>query len=72
MNGASEMKDKKWELTEEPYGIWYVQLEGSFHGDDEVLICEGLTKEQAMAIAAASGRVLVYADGRWQTWRIPK
>ena len=65
------MNEATWEITE-MFGAWWVQVEGSFRESDEVLICGGLTKEQVMAIAAASGRVLVYADGRWQTWRIPK
>ncbi len=66
MNGAA------WEITEMPYGTWFVQKEGTRRVDDEVLICEGLTKEQAMAITAASGRVFDYADGRWQRWEVPK
>ena len=67
MNGAA------WEITEVPAGAWYVQVEGSFRESDEVLICEGLTNEEAMAIAAASGRVLMVATaGRWQKWEVPK
>ncbi len=73
------MNDAGWEITE-MFGAWWVQVEGSFRESDEVLICEGLTNEEAMAIAAASGRVLVYADGRvfvyadgrWQKWGVPK
>ena len=63
------MNDAGWEITEVVSGIWWVQVEGSFRESDEVLICEGLTNEEAMAIAAASGRVLVYADGRRQKFR---
>ena len=66
MNGAA------WEITEVPAGAWYVQEEGTRRVDDEVLICEGLTKEQAMAITAASGRVFDYECDQWQTWRTPK
>ena len=66
------MNDAAWEITEMLSGAWWVQEEGTLRADDEMLICEGLTNEEASAIAAASGRVLVYADGRWQRWRTPK
>ncbi len=62
------MNEAPWEITEKTSGAWYVQEEGTLRVDDEVLICEGLTKEQAMYRAAASGRVLVYAAGRLQRW----
>ena len=58
------MCERKWEITEMPSGAWWVQEEGSFRAADEVLICEGLTNEEASAIAAASGRVLRHA-GIW-------
>ncbi len=67
------MNDAGWEITEVVSGIWWVQVEGSFRVRNEVLICEGLTKEQAMYRAAASGRVLMVATaGRWQKWEVPK
>ena len=66
------MNDAGWEITEVVSGIWWVQVEGSFRESDEVLICEGLTKEQAMYRAAASGRVLVREGDQWQVWGIPK
>ena len=58
------MNEATWEITEKPSGMWFVQEEGPFRGDDEVLICGGLTNEEASAIAAASGRVLRHA-GIW-------
>ena len=63
------MNEDGWEISEMPSGAWYVQEEGTLRVDDEVLICEGLTKEQAMAIAAASGRVFDYECDQWQVWR---
>ena len=66
------MCERKWEITEMPSGAWWVQEEGTRRVDDEVLICEGLTKEQAMAITAASGRVFDYESDLWQIWRLPK
>ena len=66
------MNEKKWEITEMPSGAWWVQEEGTLRVDDEVLICEGLTKEQAMYRAAASGRVFDYESDLWQIWRLPK
>ena len=65
------MNEAPWEITE-MFGAWWVQEEGAYRVDDEVLICEGLTKEQAMYRAAASGRVLVCAAGWWQVWEVPK
>ena len=62
------MNEATWEITEMPSGAWYVQEEGTRRVDDEVLICEGLTKEQAMYRAAASGRVFDDDCGRWQVW----
>ena len=66
------MNDAGWETTEVVSGIWWVQEEGTPRADDEVLICEGLTKEQAMYRAAASGRVLVREGGQFQKWEVPK
>ena len=66
------MNEATWEITELPSGAWYVQKEGSFRAAYEFLICEGLTKEQAMAITAASGRVFDYECDLWQIWRLPK
>ncbi len=65
------MCERKWEITE-MFGAWWVQVEGSFRVDDEVLVCEGLTKEQAMAIAAASGRVFTSGIGELQRWEVPE
>ena len=65
------MNEDMWEIWEWPsgtWGTWYVQKEGETRVRNEVLVCEGLTKEQAMYRAAASGRVLVYAAGRLQRW----
>ena len=65
------MNEATWEITELPSGAWYVQKEGSFRAAYEVLICEGLTKEQAMYRAAASGRV--FTSGVWlQKWEVPE
>ena len=62
------MNEDMWEITEVPSGTWFVQKEGVPSAADEVVVCGGLTKEQAMAIAAASGRVLINARERWQRW----
>ena len=70
--GGTEVNEATWEITEKPSGMWLVQEEGPFRGDDEVLICGGLTNEEASAIAAASGRVLDYECDWWQVWGIPK
>ena len=70
--GDTEMNEDMWEITEMPYGTWFVQKEGTRRAAYEVLICEGLTEEHAMAIAAASGRVLVREGGQFQRWGIPK
>ena len=70
--GDTEMNEAPWEITEKPSGTWFVQEEGTLRAADGVLICGGLTKEQAMYRAAASGRVLRYA-GMWlQKWEVPK
>ena len=66
------MCERKWEISEIPSGTWYVQKEGVPSAADEVVVCGGLTKEQTMAIAAASGRVLINARERWQRWEVPK
>ena len=66
------MNEATWEITEVPSGTWFVQEEGVPSGADEVVVCEGLTKEQAMAIAAASGRVFVREGGQFQRWEVPK
>ncbi len=66
MNGAA------WEITEVPAGAWYVQEEGETRVHNEVLVCGGLTEEHAMAIAAASGRVLDLEGYRLQRWEVPK
>ena len=68
------MNEAPWEITEMPSGTWYVEEEeGALRAHNETLVCGGLTKEQAMAIAAASGRVLMVATaGRWQKWEVPK
>ena len=66
------MNDAGWEITEVVSGIWWVQVEGSFRADDEMLVCEGLTNEEASAIAAASGRVFDLEGDRWQRWEVPK
>ena len=63
------MNEAPWEITEMPYGTWFVQEEGTLRAADGVLICGGLTKEQAMYRAAASGRVLVREGDQWQVWR---
>ena len=69
------MNEDMWEIWEWPsgtWGTWYVQKEGVPSGADEVVVCEGLTKEQAMYRAAASGRVFDYESDLWQIWRLPK
>ena len=66
--GDTEMNEDMWEIWEWPSGTWYVEEEGTLRVDDEVLICGGLTKEQAMAIAAASGRVFTSGIGESQRW----
>ena len=66
------MNEDGWEISEMPSGAWYVQEEGTLRADDEMLICEGLTNEEASAIAAASGRVFDLEGDRWQRWEVPK
>ena len=70
------MNEDMWEIWEWPsgtWGTWYVEEEeGTLRAHNETLVCGGLTKEQAMAIAAASGRVLVGEGDQWQVWGIPK
>ena len=66
------MEMMMWEITTMPGGAsWYVQEEGTFTGaDDEVVVRSGLNKEEAMAFAAASGRMLVGdRDELWQIWQ---
>ena len=66
------MNEAPWEITEMPYGTWFVQEEGAPSGADEVVVCGGLTKEQAMYRAAASGRVFTSGIGELQRWEVPK
>ena len=69
------MNEATWEITEMPSGTWYVEEEeeeGALRAHNETLVCGGLTKEQAMYHAAASGRVFVSEGGRWQVWEVPK
>ena len=67
------MNEATWEITEMPSGTWYVEEEeGALRAHNETLVCGGLTKEQAMYHAAASGRVFVSEGGRWQRWEVPK
>ncbi len=68
------MNEATWEITEVPSGTWFVEEEeeGAFRVHNETLVCGGLTKEHAMAIAAASGRVFTSGIGELQRWRIPK
>ena len=69
------MNEDMWEIWEWPsgtWGTWYVEKGGETRVRNEVLVCEGLTKEQAMYRAAASGRVLVGEGDQWQVWGIPK
>ncbi len=66
------MNEDMWEITEMLSGAWWVQKEGTRRSDDETLVCGGLTKEQAMYHAAASGRVLDLEGYRLQRWEVPK
>ena len=66
------MNEDMWGVTEMLSGTWYVQEEGETRVHNEVLICEGLTEEQAMYRAAASGRVLIVAREMRQVWEVPK
>ena len=66
------MNDAGWEITEVPSGTWYVEEEGALRAHNETLVCGGLTKEQAMAIAAASGRVFTSGIGELQRWEVPE
>ena len=66
------MNEDMWEITEMPSGTWFVQKEGETRVHNETLVCGGLTEEQAMYRAAASGRVFVSEGGRWQRWEVPK
>ena len=66
------MNEDGWEISEMPSGAWYVEEEGTLRAHNETLVCGGLTKEQAMAIAAASGRVFTSGIGELQRWEVPK
>ena len=72
------MNEATWEITEMPSGTWYVEEawyveeEGALRAHNETLVCGGLTKEQAMYRAAASGRVFTSGIGELQRWEVPK
>ena len=66
------MNEDMWGITEVPSGTWFVQEEGTLRAHNETLVCGGLTKEQAMAIAAASGRVFTSGIGELQRWEVPE
>ena len=59
-----------WQITTISGRTWYVQPEGSFRADEEVVVRAGMTKEEAMDVASSSGRGFI-GEEEFQVWEWP-